>query len=92
MITRLLMAPLFLALSLEGTPLCAQSAPAETSQTSQEPTIQGGNKSDVTQQATAPKGSTPKKPPPTTGNDSPFDYRSSEKISEDVPVSFPVDI
>lgn len=26
------------------------------------------------------------------GNSSPFDYRPSEEISEDVPVSFPVDI
>jgi hypothetical protein len=26
------------------------------------------------------------------GDDSPFDYRSSEKISEDLSVSFPVDI
>jgi hypothetical protein len=32
-------------------------------------------------------------PAPTSkGNSSPFDYRSSEEISEDVPVSFPVDI
>ncbi len=92
MIKPLLMLPLFIVLSLEGTPLAAQSAPTETSHASQESTIQGGDKSDVTQQATAPKGSTPKKTPPTTGNDSPFDYRSSEKISEDVPVSFPVDI
>ncbi|MBK6736466.1 MAG: hypothetical protein IPG64_00585 [Haliea sp.] len=30
--------------------------------------------------------------PKSTGNSSPFDYRSSEEISEDVPVSFPVDI
>ncbi len=30
--------------------------------------------------------------PPAANNDSPFDYRSSEKISEDLSVSFPVDI
>jgi hypothetical protein len=29
---------------------------------------------------------------PATNNDSPFDYRSSEEISEDLSVSFPVDI
>ena len=92
MIKRLLMAPVFLALSLEAIPLIAQSASAERIQTAQEPVNTDGDNSDVTQQATAPKGSTQKKPPPITSNDSPFDYRSSEKISEDVPVSFPVDI
>lgn len=32
------------------------------------------------------------KPAPAKPDDSPFDYRSSEEISEDLPVSFPVDI
>ena len=31
-------------------------------------------------------------PTPTDAQDSPFDYRSSEEISEDNSVSFPVDI
>ena len=31
-------------------------------------------------------------PTPASGEDSPFDYQSSEEISEDLSVSFPVDI
>ena len=30
--------------------------------------------------------------PPPAERESPFDYRASEEISEDVPVSFPIDI
>ena len=36
--------------------------------------------------------SAPAQTAPGQTNDSPFDYRSSEKISEDLSVSFPVDI
>ena len=41
------------------------------------------------QPASAPHSTTTT---PNTDNNSPFDYRSSEEISEDLPVSFPVDI
>lgn len=40
--------------------------------------------------ATAPEDGGAKPPP--RREDSPFDYRSSEQISEDLSVSFPVDI
>ena len=89
MIKSLLILPLFIVLSMGGNPLAAQSAQTEPSQ---ESTSQESDKTDAARQAIAPKGSAQKKTPPTADNDSPFDYRSSEKISEDVPVSFPVDI
>ncbi len=92
MIKPLLMAPLLLALALGRMPVAAQSSAAETQQASPEPTSAGGNTNDTAEQAVAPEGTAQTKTPPTTRNDSPFDYRSSEKISEDVPVSFPVDI
>ena len=92
MIKPRLMLPLLLALSPLSAPVAAQSAPTEPPQASQEPTIDGSNKSDMAQQATTPEKSPQKKAASTEGNNSPFDYRSSEKISEDVPVSFPVDI
>ncbi len=92
MMKRLLMAPLFLTLSLEAMPLIAQSAPDERTQTAQASANTDDDKSDAAPQAPAPKEATQKKTSPTSGTDSPFDYRSSEKISEDVPVSFPVDI
>lgn len=84
--------PLFLALALGATPLFAQTAPAEQDGSSVKPGAQGADKTAPAQQAPAAREPAPKSTPPTTGKDSPFDYRSSEKISEDVPVSFPVDI
>lgn len=84
--------PLFLALALGATPLFAQTAPAEQDGSSVKPVTQGAEKTAPAQQAPAAREPAPKSTPPTTGKDSPFDYRSSEKISEDVPVSFPVDI
>ncbi|MDG2046142.1 MAG: hypothetical protein P8J79_02920 [Halioglobus sp.] len=92
MIKPRLILPLLLALSPLGAPVAAQSVPTDTPQAPQEPTIDSSNKSDVAQQATASERSPQKKAASTADNNSPFDYRSSEKISEDVPVSFPVDI
>ena len=69
--------PLMLALLLGSTPLLAQDADPE---------------------APTPKDEAPAKdepvatPAPAANDDSPFDYRPSEKISEDLSVSFPVDI
>ena len=80
---------LLLALALGSTPLLAQPAPeAKTT----EPTNRTADKTPPPQQAPAAPDPAQKSTPPTTGRDSPFDYRSSEEISEDVPVSFPVDI
>ena len=42
--------------------------------------------------ATAEPAAQPATPAPPANDDSPFDYRSSEEISEDLSVSFPVDI
>ena len=82
-------APLFLALALGSMPLLAQ--PATEAKTA-EPTNRTADKTPPPQQAPAAPDAAQKSTPPKTGKDSPFDYKSSEEISEDVPVSFPVDI
>lgn len=83
------LALLLLALALGSMPLLAQPAPeAKTA----EPATQAAEKAAAAQPAPAAREPEQKSPPPATGRDSPFDYRSSEEISEDVPVSFPVDI
>ena len=83
--------PLLIALSLGAAPLLAQTTSAEKP-SSAEPASNSTSKSGSTQEAPAPQEPTNKSAAPAAGNDSPFDYRSSEQISEDVPVSFPVDI
>jgi len=76
------LAPLLLTLLLGSTALVAQetdpqeSAPKDEAPATAEP---------------AAKPATPA-PAPAANDDSPFDYRSSEEISEDLSVSFPVDI
>ena len=60
-----------------GTPLESE-APAETSPTAAEPEL-----------AADP---VPNSDPEAASEDSPFDYQASEQISEDLSVSFPVDI
>ena len=92
MIKRLFVLPLSLILSLQAMPLAAQSVPAEQTQSTQEPPASPADKNDNASSAAMPEGSAEKKAPSAKSNASPFDYRSSEKISEDVPVSFPVDI
>ncbi len=81
--------PLLLALALGSTPLLAQPAPPANTP---EPAQPAADETAPTKQVPAAREQTPKSTPPKTGGDSPFDYRSSEEISEDVPVSFPVDI
>jgi len=81
--------PLLLALALGSSPLLAQPAPEAKAG---EPATRAEDKTAPPQQAPAAPDPAQKSTPPTTGRDSPFDYRSSEEISEDVPVSFPVDI
>ena len=44
------------------------------------------------QQQTEPETETPPPASSTASDDSPYDYRASEEISEDLSVSFPVDI
>jgi hypothetical protein len=92
MIKRLLVLPLSLILYLQVIPLAAQSVPAEQTQSTQEPPASPADKNDNASSAAMPEGSAEEKAPSAKSNASPFDYRSSEKISEDVPVSFPVDI
>jgi len=92
MIKRLFVLPLLLVLSLQAIPLAAQSAPAEQTQSAQETTASPADKNDNASATATPEGYAEKKAPSAKSNASPFDYRSSEKISEDVPVSFPVDI
>ena len=92
MIKRLLVLPLSLILYLQVIPLAAQSLPAEQTQSAQEPPASPADKNDTASSAATAEGSAEKKAPSAKRSESPFDYRSSEKISEDVPVSFPVDI
>ena len=77
-----------LALLLAAAPLLAQQAPPAP-----EP---GEQLEHAAPEQTAPREDTPaaKNPAGETDDsgDSPFDYRSSEEISEDLSVSFPVDI
>jgi hypothetical protein len=77
MISRTNLAPAILLLALGA--VAGQAQPtAEDSATPPDPGA--GESSPATDSGTANSG------------DSPFDYRASEKISEDLPVSFPVDI
>jgi hypothetical protein len=87
------LAPLFLTLLLGAIPALAQPEAADTAGSS--PASAGDGAADgtaATQQAPAPSEPAPKSSSAGTSTRSPFDYRSSEEISEDVPVSFPVDI
>jgi hypothetical protein len=82
------LAPLFFALMLGASPLLAQTDVTEAKEAAPAATEDAAAKP-------AAKPAPPANSPPaqkSTGNSSPFDYRSSEEISEDVPVSFPVDI
>ena len=88
MINLRLLTPLVLVTALGPVPLLAQPEAAGTDakpvQQPQQPATAPAQPA-TTQPAN-------KHPAPETRKDSPFDYRSSEEISEDVPVSFPVDI
>ena len=83
------LSPLFLALVLTPGAMgpLAQPAPTETTESPPEAASQGPQKT-----VEAPPAPAQTSTPPTTGVDSPFEYRPSEEISEDVSVSFPVDI
>ena len=83
MITTRASAIAILFLALGAAPLYAQQA---TDAPEQE------TKDTQKSQAENKPAAAPATPPPAASNDSPFDYRSSEEISEDLSVSFPVDI
>lgn len=87
MITPGRIAPLLLALLLGAGPLLAQQDTTDTGSASA-PDQESANKSG----ASPPPPSEPAPQSQGSRSNSPFDYRSSEEISEDVPVSFPVDI
>ena len=82
----LLLIPLLLSLALGTTAIIAQPAP-DTSPEAAAGSQQERAGSDETTPPAQTGDTTASK-----GNDSPFDYRPSEEISEDLPVSFPVDI
>ena len=87
------LALVLLALMAGATQLQAQSeAPGNADSPSVSATDGATDKTAATQQAPAPSEPAPKSSSAASSSKSPFDYRSSEKISEDVPVSFPVDI
>jgi hypothetical protein len=83
------LAPLLLAMALGSASLLAQTAPPAKAA---EPANQAPAKTASAPQLPAAQEQAQKSAPPGTGKDSPFEYKSSEEISEDVPVSFPVDI
>ena len=89
------LAAVILALSLGTAPLFAQVSGEDAGQpAARDPATGEGT---TGQEAPAPddrpaNGQPAERAPQPPTGDSPFDYRSSEKISEDLSVSFPVDI
>ena len=85
--------PLSLALAVGAAPLFAQDAQPGAAQPA---AAAGAPNAEPAPQSSAGKKSTGAganaKPRADSGGDSPFDYRASEEISEDLPVSFPADI
>lgn len=84
-----ILTPAILALLLTGSPLGAQQADqpqagVTAADTQEEPT--------GSERKTAPTDPGQANSTPVPTDDSPFDYESSEEISEDLSVSFPVDI
>jgi hypothetical protein len=87
--------PLCLALVLVTAPLFAQtesSKPTATPNSGTETKSPAPSSNENAKQA--PETSAGAKPTKRSdsGGDSPYDYRASEEISEDLPVSFPADI
>ena len=96
MTTRLIVAITCLALSLGGARLYAQDAVNSTAESAENADDNGaGNQAAVpaTEQANqAPATNEPAAGASVAASRDPFDYESSEQISEDLSVSFPVDI
>ena len=81
-----------LALAFVSAPILAQTAPADSAGSVTAPAEESAEQAAPTQQTPQSKESAPASSSAGNSGRSPFDYRSSEEISEDVPVSFPVDI
>ena len=80
-----------LTLLLGASPLLAHQSTSQEGAADTQPGAQAAPE----QPATAASGDKPDSPSPAqrdAAGTSPFDYRSSEEISEDLSVSFPVDI
>jgi hypothetical protein len=93
MITTRALAVAILSLVLGAAPLHAQHATDTPQQPTDAPEQDAKETPKNQENPPADKPVTaPATRPPATNNDSPFDYRSSEEISEDLSVSFPVDI
>ena len=89
MMTTRALAATMLILLLGTPPALAQQAENAQKQGQDQPTPQSpAPATDKTKNS----GSTAKTPGPSAPQDSPFDYESSEEISKDLSVSFPVDI
>jgi hypothetical protein len=88
------LAPVILALMLGANPLAAQrAADAEGAAPGQDTADSAAPQPGTSKPApSAPSSAPAERPVPNRTHDSPFDYRSSEEISEDLSVSFPVDI
>ena len=89
--------PLFLALTLWAVPTCAQTGqPSPPPKPATAPADAEPAKSPAPQPSASaekrPGGNEGAQQRSGSGGDSPFDYRASEQISEDLPVSFPADI
>ncbi|MHA7817953.1 MAG: hypothetical protein ACX93N_15865 [Pseudohaliea sp.] len=84
------LAPLLLLLLL-GAPLAGAQAPEEADATPAAPPAAEDGASATGGEGDA-EGGPRADPPPVADDSSPFDYQASEEISEDLSVSFPVDI
>ena len=86
---------LLVIILLLGAPLCGNAqAPLETTESAAKTPApkKPAAANPVAEDAEVPGQESPTGAPDKTNRDSPFDYRSSEEISEDLSVSFPVDI
>ena len=83
MIRMQFLAPVFLALTVGATGAGAQEVEEATPAPAQPEATPGPQATDSDSAASSGKATT---------DESPFDYQASEQISEDLSVSFPVDI
>lgn len=88
----LLLPGLSLLLSLGSVPLSAQTESTERDDAKPSSTAPDKGAGNASGSEAPAAGAEKKSDNASTGKSSPFDYRASEQISEDVPVSFPVDI
>jgi len=91
MITRRALVIATLTLLLGAAPLFAQQSSSQEATAETQPGAQPAPENPAAA-ATTDEPNSPAPPRRDAAGDSPFDYRSSEEISEDLSVSFPVDI